>query len=42
MDWQVARQLEIRVQDAVMQVGFTEQRCLGCDIGVVGSKVAVI
>ena len=24
MDWQVARQLEIRVLDIVMQVGFTE------------------
>ena len=26
MDWQVARQLEIRVQDVVMQVGFTESK----------------
>ena len=26
MDWQVARQLEIRVLDAVMQVGFTESK----------------
>ena len=24
MDWQVARQLEIRVMDVIMQVGFTE------------------
>ena len=26
MDWQVARQLEIRVLDVVMQVGFTESK----------------
>ena len=50
INWQVARQLEIRVLDIVMQVGFTEskdvrvvleQKCFETStyIGVVDSKV---
>ena len=52
MDWQVARQLKIRVLDIVMQVGFTvnqdvrivhEHKCLKiCEISPQTSYIGVV